>query len=215
MARAGGSWAGVWIALGLAGCGDVRVDGTVNGQAVGGARSAIFGDIDFDVPFLGSIEFTSVILSDVPDACEVFTELIDAEAAADDCPAVCASFVQIADDHGLDPVEYWTLNLTVNTNDGAVGGFSFADLADETDEFTASFARVDGAQIADLARCESACEDGGLLLSEDEVPDAGSLELAALEGEELPGELTLEFGGTDTLEASFEADPCDLEAMFE
>jgi hypothetical protein len=210
-----GSWMVLAAALGLAACNDVDVDGTIDGQEVGGARSAIFGDIDFDIPFIGSIEYTAILLSDVPDACDVFTKMVDAEDAADDCEELCTSYLQIADEHDIEPEEYWSLQLTVNTNDGAVGSFDFSEIAGETDEFSAFFTRVDGTQIADQAACEAACEDGELLESEEEIPDDGTLELAEVDGDELPGEFTLEFGGTDLLEGSFDADPCDLESLFQ
>jgi hypothetical protein len=159
------------------------------------------------------IEYSVVVVTDVPDACEVFLAMDDAEETSDDCEELCASYLQIADDHDLDEDEYWSVMFTVNTNDGAVGGFDYADLADETDEFTAIYSRLDARDLVDQATCESACEDQELLTSEDELPDDGSLELEEVDDEQLPGTFTLEFGGTDLLEGSFDADPCDVEEL--
>jgi len=206
-------WLG-WLLVGLAACDDVSVEGTVDGEEVGGARDAIYDILDLEVPFVGDIEFTVVVLSDTEDFCEVTQAFADADEDAEDCEELCTAYLQVVEDFDLDPESFWTLMLSVNTSDAAEGAFDFEELVAEEGEFTASFSRFDASDLSDQSLCESACEDIELLEAEVEVPESGTTELEAVSDEELPGTFTLEFDGGDALEGSFEADRCDLSDLF-
>lgn len=204
----------VWLLGILGGCDGATVNGTVDAKEVGGARDAIWDEFEIDLPFVGSISFTQIWISDFSDSCEVVHALADADDDADSCEELCAGYLQVVDDFHLDPEDHWSLYLSANTSDGAVGDFDYADLPD-VDEFSAAFTFLRGGDLVDSSTCEAACEDGDLLAepSDTELGEDGLLTLDEVDDGDLPGEFRIEFGGADVLEGSFHAEPCDLEDL--
>lgn len=188
----------------LPGCGPAAVGGTVDGEEVGGARDAIYDRIAF-----GPLEYTIVVVSDYRDSCEVTDAFLDAFAF--DCEERCEEYVAIVDAYDLDHDSYWNLSFTLNTSDLQEGVFDHDEgLADE--EFVASFVRWDATPMRDVAACEEACEEGELLVGDEELAEGGTVEIVDVDESSIEGTFEVALGGADGLEGRFLAEPCDLES---
>lgn len=205
---------GTLLVLGLVACDANSIDGTVDGTEVGGARDAVWDEVEVEIPFAGSYSVTTVIMTDFPDSCAVFEGFSEAEDDADDCEELCEGYLAVVDEFGLDPEDHWSLSFLINTSENGTGDFDFADIPEE-DEFSGYFTFVRGEDLLDQSACEDACEDGELLGDEDdfEAIEDGTVTLEEVEDGELPGSFAVEFGGTDLLEGSFRAEACDLEDL--
>lgn len=196
-----------WFVLLLAAaCSPVGVSGSIDGARVGGARDAIYDTVGVDIPFLGDIEVTIVILTDFPDACATFESFYD--EAIGTCDDVCEEYTQLQQELHLNQEGYWSTVLTVNTSDGTDGTFTF-DTNPDDGEFAAGYNAYDAVPLRDAGDCEDACDDGELLVPDSEGAEEGELEMAAKD-DRLTGKFDVNFGGEDGLRGSFSAAPCDM-----
>jgi hypothetical protein len=189
------------------GCGPASLGGVVDGERVGGARDAVWDDVELDFGPFGEWSATTVLVTDIPNSCEVLDDMADAFEF--DCEERCEEYLDVLERHNLGQDSYFALSIYADTSDGAEGSFGHDDEVGEG-EFDASFVRWDVSVIADPAACEEACEEGELLESESEEVDGGELELAGFDGDILSGRFTVEFGGDEGVQGSFHAASCDL-----
>ncbi|MBX2802237.1 MAG: hypothetical protein KTR31_31435 [Myxococcales bacterium] len=193
-----------WVVLALAGCGSVT--GTVDGQPVSGARDALFDRLTLELPFLGRLEATVVMVTDFDASCEVLDGFLSPDLRT--CDDLCEDYLQLADTYGFPDDEAWALTFVVNTSDSDTAFALDSDLA--AGDFTAAFRRWDATGLADAAACEAACEAGELLPSDGEDAQTGQLELTTSSDTLVEGSFDLGLGGADEISGRFEATPCDL-----
>jgi hypothetical protein len=193
------------------GCGPASLSGEVDGERVGGARDALYDTYSLDLGPFGDYAFAFVFVTDFADACEVVASYSDAFAFG--CEERCEEILEVSERHGLDDESYWSFAMTVNISDGEVGEFDYeTDLAGiEENEFSGSFSSWAGGPLQDPSLCESACEDGALFESDDEVGEGGQLEITNFDGEILSGRFEVDLGDDEGLSGSFDAHPCDTE----
>ena len=198
------------LLLALAACGPASVSGSVDGERVGGARDAFYDELVIDLGPLGEFTFVAVFVSDIPDACQVFEEVF--ETIEPVCDDRCDEYIDIADTFGLGHDEYWALAMVFSADGSIDGEYDYdADLSE--DEFTAAISRYDTSVLQDAGTCEDACEDGELLLPDDEDGNSGVAELER-DGDELKGSFDIDLGGDDRLKGSFRATECDITDWF-
>lgn len=195
------------LAVLCGGCGSVRVSGTVDDRAIGGARDAIFDQVSVDVPFLGTYEATVLILTDFPDACEVLEDLYTVVVPG--CEARCDDYLDLVELHNLTQDEAWSLGLVLNTSDEDTDFTLSNDLQAGT--FTAGFTHYDTAPLLDEALCVETCQEHDLLDGEYSSGRSGTLELTDQDDEQLRGSFELSLQDDDTLQGSFRASRCDME----
>lgn len=194
----------------LLGCTN-SVRGSIDGDGVGWARHAWFDVYELDLGFLGEYYFTTVLLSDVPDACDGLEALTDALSEGD-CEEVCEELAVVADTYtGFGDSWYALLGALEEDESDIVGTYEY-DPGQVEGAFSASFTRFSLGISADPSECEDACEDGDdLLASDDEGGENGELVIESYErGSRLTGEFEVGFGGDDYLNGAFDAQPCDL-----
>src|SRR5690349_20691916 len=106
---------GLGLYLGLAACGPNHLGGQIDGDGVGGARSAIYDTLKVE---FGPIKYEAmvVIVTDFADACEVYEDI--AEAFQPTCDDLCEEYIEIADERNLHADRYWSTTFTINTSEG-------------------------------------------------------------------------------------------------
>lgn len=202
-----GRWAATIALAALMGCGPASVGGRVDGAPVGGARDAVWDEVEIDLGPLGEWSYTTVLVSDIPDSCTVLEEL--GEAFEFSCEERCEEYLEVVERYRLHKDSYYTLSLEIDTTDGFEGIFPHDDNVGEG-EFKATFTRWDVAVLSDPEACEEACREGELFESDSELANSGELELGGIDRDELRGRFGLEFDGDDGLRGSFRAYSCDL-----
>lgn len=223
-----------WVALAALACAGGcanTMSGTLDGQKVGPARSAIFDEAEMSltVPGFGdlvSMQVIQVFVSGFPDACALYDRVYDVEYTS--CEETCEDLHDIAVDL-LGHDEYWTLSMTLFPEDAvdtsyAVGSplddlslddidwFNLDDLTlTGNDTFSAGAGLWDVAAWYDLAACEAACEDDPSVIEQDEAAEEGEVEVKKfVEDSRLKGDYVVDFGGGDVIRGGFDADYCDL-----
>ncbi len=200
-----------WIplALALAACGPARVGGVVDGDRVGGARTAIFDTIEL----FGS-DTVVVVLSDVPDGCNAFEDIYDALLTNADCDDVCDDLERPAKEY-LGRKTYWTATITSFTTGSVEDDYDYEDgpLGDE--EFNLSFSWYDAGPLYDPGDCEDTCDDGDLLDPDTEHGNSGDLEIVEYDSRDVVrGRFEVNMGGGEELRGSFTAEYCDMSDWF-
>lgn len=202
-----------WVlgALAMAACGPVSGGGVVNGDRIGGARSAIFDQLDVDI--LGfEYQETLVTVTDLPDACHLTEDLIDVVSDGGDCDDLCDGYTDVAEEYHLTPRQYWSVTLSANTTDDEEGEFTF-DRDLEEGDFVGDLSWLDGETLFDRDRCESVCEDEDWN-DEGEDGEDGELDIASNDGDQLQADVSVDFGGDDHVDLHFTAERCDMSDWF-
>ncbi len=223
-------WGLAVILLVGAGCANT-MSGTLDGQKVGPARSAIFdeAEMSMSIPGFGelvSMQVLQVFISGFPDACALYDRVYDVSYGS--CEETCEDLYEIAVDL-LGHDEYWALSMTLFPEDavdtaytegGPLDDLSLDDidwwnLDDLTltgnDTFTAGASLWDVSAWYDLAACEAACEDDPSVMEDDELAETGEVEVGKfVEDSKLKGNYVLDFGGGDVIRGAFDAEYCDL-----
>jgi hypothetical protein len=181
--------------------------GQIDGERVQGPRSAFFDTLDLDFGVLGSIEMVIIVVTSLPDGCDVLDDIYSTFEPS--CEDLCDEYIDIAEDYSLNADEYYMLWMTANTEDGDEGEFDFDnDLGDE--EFSADYFSFDARPLHDTDDCEDACKDGDLLDAEIEQGKDGTLVINRADSDVVTGRFNIEFGGNDELTGSFKATECDM-----
>lgn len=220
----------VAVLLVLGGCANT-MSGTLDGQKVGPARSAIFdeAEMSMSIPGFGelvSLQVVQVFVSGFPDACALYDRMYDIEYSS--CEETCEDLHEIAVDL-LGSDEYWTLSMTLFPEDAVDTAYSEGDPLDDlslddidwwnlddltlsgNDTFTAGASLWDVASWYDLAACETACEDDPTVVEDDELAEAGEVEVKKfVEDDRVKGDYVVDFGGGDVIRGAFDAEYCDL-----
>lgn len=192
----------------LAGCGPASVSGMVDGDRIGGAVDAIYDTIEVDLGALGEVNVMLLIVSDIPDSCQVFEEFYEDLNLS--CEELCDNYVDTAEQY-LGRKDYWALNLSLVSNG------SFEDVYDyeegstlEDEEFQLAFYKYDAEPLYDDDSCEDACEDQDLLEPDQENGNSGELEIVEQDGDLVRGRFEVDMGGDEGLRGSFTATECDM-----
>lgn len=189
-------------------CAPVRVGGIVDGEPVRGASDAIFDTVDVDYGWFGSWRGTIVLLTEFPDACEVYEALYDVEPTS--CDDLCEEYIEVVEAHGLRADHYWSTVIAINTASGEEGTFDLdQDLGDE--EFALGLYDYDNVPLQGADACEEACKDEDLLVPDIEEGEDGELEIDRADHDVVQGRFEVEFGGDDRLDGAFSARPCDMD----
>ncbi len=196
------------LTLGLCACSPASIHGTIDGDPVQRARSAFFDTIDLDFGVLGSLEYTIIVVTNVPEGCDVMEEMYSTVELT--CDGLCDAYIDTYEDFNMHKDEYYTLWMTLNTGDGDEGEFDFDDDLGE-EEFTADYSSWDARPLQDAGECEDECEDGDLLDADVEDGDDGLLEIKSADSDTVVGRFDIEFGGSEELKGSFKASECDME----
>ncbi len=192
-----------------AGCSSTSVGGDVDGTRAGRAKSAVFDRVSYSA-FGFSVEATVLLLSDIPDACEMVNDVVDVRES--DCVDACTDWVAIADDH-LGRDDYWWTVAILNPYDDDVGTYAINDDLDSEGDANAGFAALDFSELYDQDTCVDECNAGNDIVGfDDEQADAGSVVVDAYENNaEMKGSFELSFPGDDTLTGQYKAEHCQLE----
>lgn len=199
-----------WLPLvGLLGaCGPASVSGVVDGQGVGGARDALYDTLELDFGPLGELNVMLVIVTDIPQACDVYEEFF--ETVEPNCESRCDDYMGIARDY-LGSKEYWSLTISAVSNGSFENTYDYEDDQLDDEEFALGFARYDAEPLYDADACEDACQDGDLLVPDEETGNGGDLEITAYEsGDYVKGRFDVDMGGDERLRGSFTAAHCDM-----
>lgn len=199
-----------WIplVLTLSACGPASVSGVVDGQRVGGARSAIFDALELDFGPIGEVNVLYVILTDVPNACDVYEDFF--ENIEPNCEDRCDDYTDIADEY-LGRPEYWQINLVAVTNGSFEDDFDYDEGQLDNDEFALSFLRYDAEPLYDNDDCEDECLDGDLLVPDEETGNGGDLEIVEYDSKDfVKGRFEVDMGGDEDLRGSFNAEYCNM-----
>lgn len=193
--------------LSLTACG-VSVSGEVDGEPVGGAREAVFDEVEINLGPLGDFKTMAVMITDVKDSCRVYDTINDQTSVG--CEARCADLSAVAnEDLGAD--DYFQILLVLTADpDRVEGDFSFVGGVPGEDAFTGSFARFDVSALYDEQGCIDTCEAGNPIVeSNPEDASGGALTVNGYEsGEGIRGSFDLEFGA-ESVDGSFNAKRCD------
>ncbi len=230
MTRHAFGWIAILALLAVAGCANT-MSGTLDGQKVGPARSAIFDEAEMSLtlPGLGdlvSLQVIQVFVSGFPDACALYDRVYDVEYTS--CEETCEDLHEIAVDL-LGHDDYWALSMTLFPEDAVEAAYSegsplddlslddidWFDLGDLTlqgnDTFSATAGRWDVSTWYDVAACEAACEDDPAIIEEDELAEEGEVQVKKFVADsKLKGDYVVDFGGGDVIRGAFDAEYCDL-----
>lgn len=184
--------------------------GKVDGEPVDQARSAVFDEVTYEVPFLGDVRFMLLYITSMDDACEVFHAIADNTPLG--CDDTCDEYTELASEY-LGRDEYWNLTMAIHIEDETVREFYYdPELGD--DEFRARIERWDVSLLYDRPACEDACEDGESVFgAENDDGEGGNLAITAYDSERVEGEYLVDFGGEDSVSGRFAATWCDLDAL--
>jgi hypothetical protein len=199
------------------------MSGTLDGQKVGPARSAIYdeAEMSMSVPGFGelvSLQVLRVFVSGFPDACALYDRIYDVDYTS--CEETCEDLHEIAADL-LGHDEYWALSMTLFPEDAVEAEYTEGDLLDDlslddltltgNDTFSAGASLWDVSAWYDLAACEAACEDDPAVIDDEDVAETGELEVNKFVADsKLKGDYVLDFGGGDVIRGAFDAEYCDL-----
>ncbi len=198
---------GAALALSTA-CSSTSVSGEVDGTPANGARSAIFDNIQFF-----GIETTVLLISDMPDGCEVFEELTRVRVA--DCVDTCTDLGSVGDEF-LGRDDYWVANIALNPYDDHIGTYAFDGGLNSEGEFSMTFSALDFSEVYNQESCEDECfANNELIGSDDEESDGGTITVDAFENNvEMTGDFEIDFPGDERLQGRFKAEHCNLEDLF-
>lgn len=199
-----------WIVLlaALSACGPASVSGVVDGQRVGGARSAIFDALELDFGPFGEVNVLVVVLSDIPNSCDVFEDFF--ETIEPNCEDRCDEYTDIAQD-ALGAKEYWQMNLTAVSTGSFEDEFDYEEGQLENDEFNLNFLRYDAEPLYDSGDCEDECQDGDLLVADQETGNGGDLEITEYDSKDfVKGRFQVDMGGDEDVQGSFTAEYCNM-----
>ena len=194
-----------WIPLAalLMGCGPVSVSGVVDGERVGGARSAIFDNLE-----LFGTDTVLVLLTDIPDACKTYEEIFEA-LATDTCDDRCDNLKDVADER-LGRKGYWSVVIGSFTTGSVEDTYDY-EQAPGNDEFNLLYQSWDVQPLYDTNSCEEECEDGDLLDPDEETGNSGELEIVEYDSKDfVKGRFEVDMGGDEELRGSFNAEHCDM-----
>ena len=202
---------GTALALSTA-CSSTSVRGEVDGTPAVGARTAIFDTIEVNLFGFG-FESTIVMLSDIPNGCEVFEELTRVRTA--DCVDTCTDLGSVGNDY-LGRDDYWATYIVLNPYDDHVGTYVYDSGLQGEGEFTTTFSALDFSEVYNQESCEDECfANNALITMDDEESDAGTVTIEAFENNvELQGDFEIEFPGDESLRGTFKAEHCNLEDLF-
>ena len=216
-----GWWPAVLL-LAAGGCAN-SMSGTLDGQKVGPARSAIYdeAEMSMSIPGFGdlvSLQVLQVFVSGFPDACALYDRVFDVDFTS--CEESCEDLHDIAVDL-LGHDEYWALSMTLFPEDAVEAEYTEGDLLDDldlgdlsltgNDTFTAGVSLWDVSAWYDLGACEAACEDDPDVIDDDEAAESGELEVTKFVADsQLNGDYVVDFGGGDVIRGAFDAEYCDL-----
>ena len=216
-----GWWPAVLL-LAAGGCAN-SMSGTLDGQKVGPARSAIYdeAEMSMSIPGFGdlvSLQVLQVFVSGFPDACALYDRVFDVDFTS--CEESCEDLHDIAVDL-LGHDEYWALSMTLFPEDAVEAEYTEGDLLDDldlgdlsltgNDTFTAGVSLWDVSAWYDLGACEAACEDDPDVIDDDEAAESGELEVTKFVADsQLNGDYVVDFGGGDVIRGAFDAGYCDL-----
>lgn len=195
----------VLLALGaLTACSGNKTSGEVDGEPVSGARGAIFDRVDQ----LG-VDVAVVWISDTPDLCPAFEDVLSARALR--CEDTCEELGEAADAWFTGDV-FWTLNTTLRVDGDIVGAYAHDDDPVPAEErFTASFARWDAALWGDEEACLDECRELDPLTEAELSPArAGELEVTEASDDVLEGTFSLGFDDEGELSGQFRATRCAM-----
>jgi len=182
--------------------------GKVDGDQVGPARDAIFDQSEIDV-FGYTRTVIYLVITGVPDACEVWDEFDDIEF--DECDDYCEDLNAVATEY-LHHNEYWNLSVYLFAEDEVEIEYDQGDWLGE-DEFTANLDLMDVTLIRDVDECEEECEDGDdIIAGEGEDAEDGNVIVDKFDSkDEIKGTYEIEFDSDDeVVSGNFKATHCDL-----
>lgn len=190
----------------LTACGPASVSGRVDDVRVGSARDAFFDVVELDAGIFGEVNFLVVVISDIPDACDVYQDVF--ADAFQTCGDRCDDYTQIAED-ALGNDSYWSTTLVAHSDGDFVREYEYdTDLG--ADEFTLGFSRLDTTPMYNQNTCESACEDGDLLNADNETGNDGGLKIVDyVRDASVKGSFDVDMGSGERLKGSFKAHKCD------
>ncbi len=196
-------------AAGLWGCGPASVSGVVDGDSVGGARSAVYDTIELDFGAFGEANFMVVMLTDVPDACEVFEDFYT--KIEPNCEDTCDNYRDVAEEF-LGSKSYWRTDLLVLANGSFETDYDYEEDVLGSDEFQLNFYRYDAEPLYDADACEDTCLDSELLAPDRESGNGGRLEIVEFDSTDdfVRGKFEVDMGGDEDLRGSFRAEHCDM-----
>ncbi len=193
----------------LTACGPASVSGVVDGERVGSAQDAFFDVVELDFGIFGEVNFLVVVLTDVPDACDVYQDVFAGNFQT--CEDRCDTYVQIGEDT-LGKDSYWSTTLIAHSDGDFIREYEYDEDLGE-DEFTLGFARIDTTAMYDQATCEEACRDGELLEADNETGNDGVLDIKDfVSGDSASGNFNVDMGNDEGLRGSFTAHECDTSA---
>lgn len=198
------------VALGLTTACTNTMSGKVDGVTVERAQSAVFDEVTYDIPFVGETRLVMLIVSSMPDACAVLTEV--ASQTPIGCDDVCDEYSELATEF-LGGDSYQHLSVAVHVEDEIEREFYYdTDLGD--DEFSARMDTWDTTLLNDRPACEDACDAGDSVMpTETEDGEGGDFEITSYTaGDALSGNYRVGFGGGDEVSGRFDATECDLSA---
>jgi hypothetical protein len=194
----------------LGACSSNTISGTIDGESVSSARSAIFDEVELDLGILGEYRVFQLLVTDIPDACAFYDRLTLVEPSLD-CDATCIEYAGIADEY-LGADDYYTLSMNIRSDVLVEDTYDYDAGVDGNDTFSASYTAYDVAVISDANLCEDACEEADPLLGQDaDAGQSGLVELThRVEYAQLVGSYEVGFGGEDTVKGKFDAEFCDM-----
>ena len=192
---------------GLGGCtSEASVRGQVDGEEVRGGSDAYFDTIEADLGVV-TVSLTVIAVTDFRNACDVFEGFLDNEETS--CPERCEDYLEVVDELGVSTSGGWQVTMLANTSGGKVGSYDHQAIPAIVDTFSASYATYDTEALSDQEACERACEGGAIIDGDDVSARGGDLEIEEESEDRLIGSFVLDMEGSDTLEGSFRAKPCD------
>ncbi len=208
--------AGVVVGAGAAilasGCGsEASLRGTVGGEEVSGARTAVFDTVGFELGG-ASFEATVLLVSDIDDACEVFEGLLDNTER--ECEARCGDYASLVDTYPLPGDSGYAFWMLANTSSGTLGDYSFAEPPVAAETFTGLYLDFDLSALEGTDACVAACEDGGpssIVPSSTTAATSGTMEVTDDTSDELRGTFEVDLEEDGMVEGRFRASPCDLQ----
>lgn len=201
------------VAASFAACGDASISGTVGGESVRGARSAVFDTFEVTVPVLGTFGAAIVVVTDIPNACDTLTDLLAAGGGT--CEATCGALSARVSDQ-LSKDDYFLTTMTLNTGGNPEREYKYASTPGTAGDFNASIVKIDVSALYDVNECVAACQSNGDIAPQRAfVASGGEVEVKKYTaGESLKGTFEFDFSGNDDLKGSFSAEPCALRSVF-
>lgn len=188
------------------------MSGTVDNETVGPARDAIFDISTVDI-FGVEAAFITIVITGVPNACEVWDDFDDVDWSGD-CDDYCEDLNAVATEHLIYDT-YWNLTISLHAeDDNSVEADYDQDDDFGEDEFHASIENWDVSLLYDVDACEEECEDGDPVIdhSDDENAKSGTVIVSRYEHKDvIKGNYEIEFDSEDeVVKGQFKATHCDL-----